>query len=197
MCLCLRSRLLYFAMQLLFASHFAIVAIRHLFRVYHRRCERQVSWFVGERPNRQQQCVSIHSHHFSFSFSRSLSIQERRKVMSLLWFCYSVLCGNSSNLVEWVKDVKNKMNSCTHKCTVTVRASVKERCRALHKRAYIKYINVIPSKIICSVRISLAHCCSPFFIVFFLIRPSPSLEWHTRGFSWFFPAYCFMHTYYV
>lgn len=50
----------------------------------------------------QQQCASIHfRHHFSPHKPR-----KRRKAMSLLWFCYSMLCGNSSNLVERVKDVK-------------------------------------------------------------------------------------------
>lgn len=62
----------------------------------------QVSWFVSERQhNRQQQCASNHSHHFF-----PLTSPGRQRVMSLLWFCYSMLCGNSSNLVGRVKDVK-------------------------------------------------------------------------------------------
>lgn len=106
-------------------------------------------------------------------------------------FCYAMLCGNSSNLVERVKDVKQ--NESMH--TVEVRARAFGRKRVLHKREYIIYKCDSLSNHLLHSHFSLTlYGLSSFVVLFFLIRPSPSLEWHTRGFQVFLLVYCFMHT---
>lgn len=71
-------------------------------------------WFVGERQHNRQQCASIHSRQF-FPLLPVVKRRREKEMSLLLWFCYSMLCGKSLNLVEQVKDIKqNEFRRHTH-----------------------------------------------------------------------------------
>lgn len=112
LCLCLRSRLLSFAVRFCLPAILPLLLFTFVpSSLWAQVSWVELSWFVRERQhNRQQQCVSIHSHQF-FSLSRSLSGKDGKWCRC----CGFVIPCSAVTVRIWSNGSRmwNKMNSCS------------------------------------------------------------------------------------
>lgn len=87
-CVCLRLPFAFAFLRIAFVClPFCHCCYSHFYRIYHSSLWAQVSWFVSERQhNRQQQCVSIHSHHSFFPLALHPGKAESDVVVVVLLF---------------------------------------------------------------------------------------------------------------